>query len=326
MARPLLEIKEIKKHFLCQQTLWERWRGREETIYAVDGVSFTIYRGETLGLVGESGCGKSTLGRTILKLYEPTAGEIFFKGEKINDLKPKDFLRLRRHMQMIFQDPFASLNPRQTVEAILALPLRIQGFKREEILSRIQDLLEQVGLSLTHRKRYPHQLSGGQRQRIGIARALAVYPTFIVADEPVSALDVSIQAQIINLLEELKERLGLTYLFIAHDLNVVSYVSDRILVMYLGKVVEMGKGEDLLSSPEHPYTKALFSSIPSIGKEKREKRIILKGNAPSPMSPPPGCRFNTRCYIKDKPKACFREEPSLLEGSPGHSAACHLLQ
>lgn len=324
MEIPLLQVKNVKRHFLRQQTLWEKWRGQQEYIYAVDGVSFDVRKGETVGLVGESGCGKSTLGRTILRLYEPTSGDILFEGERINDLKEKDLLMLRRQMQMIFQDPFASLNPRQTVETIIALPLKVQGFKRQDISLRVQDLLEQVGLNREYRKRFPHQFSGGQRQRIGIARAIAVNPSFIVADEPVSALDVSIQAQIINLLEELQEGLGLTYLFIAHDLRVVSYVSDRIIVMYLGRVMETGRREDLFSSPQHPYTKALFSSIPSLV-EKRGGRIILEGSVPSPMNPPPGCRFNSRCYMKDKPEACFREDPPLVEGAPGHLASCHLL-
>jgi len=327
MESPLLQIKGLKKYFPCRQNIWEKWRGKKEYIYAVDGVSFAIKKGETLGLVGESGCGKSTLGRTILRLHEPTAGEVFFAGEKINDLREQEFLEFRRRMQIIFQDPFASLNPRQTVEKIIALPLKIQGMNSREISLRIDELLDQVGLNRAHRKRFPHQFSGGQRQRIGIARALAVNPTFVVADEPVSALDVSIQAQIINLLENLQEKMDLTYLFISHDLSVVSYVSDRIVVMYLGQVMEMGRTEDIFSSPRHPYTKALFSSVPQIGKKTANTgRIILEGSVPSPLNPPPGCRFHTRCFIKNKPEACFKEPPPLLEGAPGHFAACHLLK
>ncbi|HHU83073.1 MAG TPA: ABC transporter ATP-binding protein [Firmicutes bacterium] len=326
MNSPLLQIKRLKKYFLRQQAFWQKWAGKKEYIYAVDGVSFSVNKGETLGLVGESGCGKSTLGRTILRLYEPTAGEIYFDGEKINHLQGDDLLQLRRRMQIIFQDPFASLNPRQTVERIIGLPLRIQGMKGRELSERVDELLEQVGLGRVYRKRFPHQFSGGQRQRIGIARALAVNPSFVVADEPVSALDVSIQAQIINLLEELQEKMGLTYLFIAHDLSVVSYVSDRIVVMYLGRVVEMGPTEEIFSSPQHPYTKALLSSIPRIGKkDQSSSRIILEGSVPSPLAPPAGCRFNTRCFVKNKPAACFHETPPLVQGAPGHYAACHLL-
>ena len=321
-AEPILSVRGLKTWFPIHSGIVGRVSGH---VHAVDGVDLTIRQGETLGLVGESGCGKSTLGRSILRLVEPTAGEVYFKGRDILRLRSSEMRRVRRDMAIIFQDPFASLDPRQNVEEILGEALDIHhlaptGKQRRE---RILELLGLVGLSSDYADRYPHEFSGGQRQRIGIARALAVDPSFIVCDEPISALDVSIQAQIINLLEELQDRLHLTYLFIAHDLSVVKHISDRIAVMYVGKVVEVSPARDLYRSPRHPYTGSLLSAIPIPDPllEKRRERILLKGDVASPVDPPSGCRFRTRCF-KAQPR-CAEEEPPLDTVSAGdHQAAC----
>jgi len=293
-------------------------------VHAVDGVDLDIHHRETLGLVGESGCGKSTLARTILRLYEPTAGSIKFAGRELTTLSQMEMRQMRREMQMIFQDPFASLNPRRTVEQIVGLPLLIQGVPRADIRRRVAELLEKVGLSPSHIDRYPHQFSGGQRQRIGIARALAVNPRFVVADEPVSALDVSIQAQILRLLQDLQAEMGLAYLFISHDLAVISYVSDRIAVMYLGRIVELAPAETLFAEPLHPYTRALISAVPRVGSRGQvRERILLSGSPPTPIDPPKGCRFYSRCFLKEKNETCRLVAPDLKEVTPGHRVACH---
>jgi oligopeptide transport system ATP-binding protein len=315
----LLEVRNLVKHFpVTKGFLFQRQTG---VVRAVDGVSFTVREGETLGLVGESGCGKTTLGRVILRLLEPTGGEVVFQGRNIFQLSREELRRLRRDMQIIFQDPYSSLNPRMTVGDIVGEPLEIHRLARgREKIRRVQELLEIVGLSPYHINRYPHEFSGGQRQRIGIARALAVNPKFIICDEPVSALDVSIQAQIINLLQELQREFRLTYLFIAHDLSVVKHISDRIAVMYLGKIVELAPADELFENPQHPYTEALLSAVPIPDPEIRRERILLPGDVPSPVNPPSGCRFHTRCmYAVER---CSVEEPRLEEVAPGHWVAC----
>ena len=319
----LLEVKGLKKYFpITQGIIFQREVG---AIRAVDGLSFFIRRGETLGLVGESGCGKSTTGRAILQLHRPTAGEVLFDGQDLVKLGGEQLRLMRRRMQMIFQDPYASLNPRMTVGGIVGEPLEVHGLaKGKELKDRVQELLQVVGLNPYFVNRYPHEFSGGQRQRIGVARALAVNPDFIVCDEPISALDVSIQAQIINLLEELQEKFNLTYLFIAHDLSVVRHISNRVAVMYLGKIMELADRDEMYRNPLHPYTKALLSAVPipdPVVEEKRE-RIILTGDVPSPANPPSGCVFHTRCPIVQRPK-CVDQIPEWREAQPDHWVACH---
>jgi oligopeptide transport system ATP-binding protein len=318
----LVEVKNLKMWFpITQGIILQRQVG---WVRAVDDISFQIRRGETLGLVGESGCGKSTTGRAILQLYKPTAGSVFFEGRDLTKLSGNDLRRMRRKMQMIFQDPYASLNPRMTVGSIIGEPLEIHNLARgKEKQERVQELLRLVGLNPYFANRYPHEFSGGQRQRIGIARALAVQPDFIVCDEPISALDVSIQAQIINLLEDLQAQFGLTYLFIAHDLSVVRHISDRVAVMYIGKIVEITTRDELYENPLHPYTKALLSAVPVPDPtiEKKRQRIILTGDPPSPVNPPSGCRFHPRCPFAQS--VCKEREPELLEVSPTHWVACH---
>jgi oligopeptide transport system ATP-binding protein len=318
----LIEVRDLKMHFpVTKGIIFQRQVG---AVKAVDGVSFSIKKGETLGLVGESGCGKSTTGRAILQLYRPTGGEVMFQGTDLTKLHGEELRRMRRKVQMIFQDPYASLNPRMTVGDIVGEPIRVHGLRKssKDVRDRVQELLALVGLNPYFINRYPHEFSGGQRQRIGVARALAVEPEFIVCDEPVSALDVSIQAQVINLLEDLQDKLGLTYLFIAHGLAVVKHISDRVAVMYLGKVVELAEGTTLYSMPMHPYTQALLSAvpIPDPRVEKRRKRIILEGDVPSPLNPPSGCHFHTRCPIAIE--KCKIEDPPFVDYGSGHFAAC----
>src|SRR6266567_3771457 len=317
---PLVEVRSLKKYFPIRKGLLQREVGH---VHAVDDVTFGVREGETLGLVGESGCGKSTLGRTIVRLLEPTEGNVIFEGRDISKLRTRSLRPLRRDMQMIFQDPYASLNPRKRVGSIIGTPLKIHGYDKSKRRQRVQELLETVGLSPEHYNRFPHEFSGGQRQRIGVARALALNPKLIVADEPVSALDVSIQAQILNLLESLQRDFGLTYIFIAHDLGVVRHVSDRIAVMYLGKLVEVSPAEELYQRPIMPYTHALMSAVPTPDPDLSEQRqrIVLEGDVPSPISPPSGCRFHPRCrYATD---ICSRVEPPLADYGNGHLAACH---
>ena len=319
---PLLEVTDLVVHFPIKSGILV---DREvATVHAVDGVSLTLHEGETLGLVGESGCGKSTLCRAILQLVSPTSGSVRFAGDELVGRSRRDLRPLRRELQMIFQDPFASLNPRKRVGQIIGDPIELHGLARgAELKRRVLELLERVGLQAEHYNRFPHEFSGGQRQRIGIARALALQPKLIIADEPVSALDVSVQAQIINLLEELQDEFGLSYLFVAHDLGVVRHVSDRVAVMYLGKVVETSASDALYRNPLHPYTNALLSAvpIPDPRRNSERERITLEGDVPSPIDPPPGCRFHTRCASATD--VCRTEEPALAELSPGHFAACH---
>ncbi len=321
MAEALLEVKDLVKHFPTKSK--GMFSKRTGVVKAVDGVSFSIQRGETLGLVGESGCGKSTTGRLILRLIEPTSGEVAFDGTDVRGLGKRDLRALRREMQIVFQDPYASLNPRMTVGQIVGEPLDVHGVPNGGgKQQRIQELLDVVGLSAYHASRYPHEFSGGQRQRIGIARALAVNPKLIVCDEPVSALDVSIQAQVINLLQDLQANLGLTYLFIAHDLSVVKHISDRVAVMYLGRLVELASKEALYRSPMHPYTQALLSAVPVPDPERKKHRILLEGEIPSPINPPSGCRFHPRCPHAQE--ICSAEDPAFTEIETGHFVACHL--
>ena len=314
----VLEVRNLKKYFPITGGILSKTVGN---VFAVDGVSFFLDKEETLGLVGESGCGKTTAGRVILRLIELTDGEIYFEGQDITRLPKAEMRDLRRHMQIIFQDPYASLNPRMTVGNILGEPLRIHKVAKGQALEdRVAELLEKVGLHPDHRRRYPHEFSGGQRQRIGIARALALNPKLIVADEPVSALDVSIQAQVINLLEDLKREYGLSYLFIAHDLSVVEYMSDRVAVMYLGKLVELAEADELYRNPKHPYTQALLSAVPIPNPRSEKKRQILEGDVPSPINPPKGCHFHTRCrYRVDD---CSQFEPAFSDTGNGHYVAC----
>ena len=317
----LLEVKNLKVHFPVKHGLFSRVQAH---VKAVDDVSFAIQPGETLGLVGESGCGKTTLGRAIVKLLEPTAGSILFEGEDIAKLSGTELRKRRRKFQMIFQDPYGSLNPRMTVGQIIGEAIDIHHLANSATArqKRIVDLLKAVGLDSLHAQRYPHEFSGGQRQRIGIARALAVEPKLIVCDEPVSALDVSVQAQIINLLQDLQQKMGIAYLFIAHDLAVVEHISQRVMVMYLGKVVELAEAEAIISAPKHPYTQALISAVPVVDPDSKRKRIVLPGDVPSPIHPPSGCPFHPRCPIAELPR-CGTEIPALREITPGHSAACH---
>jgi len=320
----LLKVEDLKMHFPIYRGVLQRQAG---AVHAVDGVSFEVKRGETLGLVGESGCGKSTTGRTILQLYKPTAGNVIFDGVDLVALKKEEMRKTRRKIQMIFQDPYASLNPRMTVADIVAEPMMVHNVGTgKEIQERVAHLLELVNLNPAFASRYPHEFSGGQRQRIGIARALALQPSFIVCDEPISALDVSIQAQVVNLLEDLQEQFNLTYLFIAHDLSMVRHISKRVAVMYLGVIMELADRDDLYHSPFHPYTQALLSAIPipdPVADAKR-RRVILEGDVPSPVNPPSGCRFRTRCPIAEK--VCAESRPDFREVTPGHFVACHLVK
>ncbi|MET9683638.1 ABC transporter ATP-binding protein [Streptomyces coeruleorubidus] len=320
--KPLLKVEGLVKHFPIKKGLLQRQVG---AVKAVDGIDFEVRRGETLGVVGESGCGKSTMGRLITRLLEPSGGKIEFDGTDITHLGTAGMRPFRRDVQMIFQDPYGSLNPRHTIGTIVSAPFRLQGVEPEGgVKQEVQRLLELVGLSPEHYNRYPHEFSGGQRQRIGIARALALKPRMVVADEPVSALDVSIQAQVVNLMDDLQDELGLTYVIIAHDLSVVRHVSDRIAVMYLGKIVELADRDSLYASPMHPYTKALLSAVPIPDPRRRaakSERILLRGDVPSPIAPPSGCRFHTRCWKATQ--ICKSTEPPLIELRPGQRVACH---
>jgi len=323
---PLLSVEGLSKHYSSARSLSQRLTGMPQTVVrAVSDVSLTVARGEVLGLIGESGCGKSTLGRAILRLHEPSAGKVVFDGADVTAMEAPELKAMRRRMQIIFQDPYASLNPRRTVAEIVGLPLRLHGLARsdEEVRARVAAMVERVGLKANQLDRYPHQFSGGQRQRIGIARALVSNPEFIVCDEPVSALDVSIQAQIIELLLELRRELKLTYLFISHDISVIGYLSDRVAVMYLGEIVEMGPVEAVLSRPRHPYTQSLMSAVPEVDHPGRRNRVRLKGDLPSPLNPPPGCKFHTRCPLATE--ACRASAPRTEALGGGHVAACHRL-
>ena len=322
MTRLLMEVKDLKKHFPVKGGILQRVTG---FVRAVDGLNFEIERGEVFGLVGESGCGKTTLGRACLRLIEPTSGEVRFEDIDLLNLNLKDMQKMRLNVQMVFQDPFSSLDPRMMIKDIVGEGLVIHGLaKGSELKERVLQNLERVGLKKEHLYRYPHEFSGGQRQRIGIARSLVLNPKFIVLDEPTSALDVSVQAKILNLLLKLQKELGLTYMFISHNLSVIEYMSDRIAVMYVGKIVETGTKVELFENPLHPYTRALFSAIPIPDPDLKHEKIILKGDVPSPLNPPSGCRFHPRCQYAEE--LCEREEPPLIEVNSGHKVACHLIR
>ncbi|MBQ3303347.1 MAG: ABC transporter ATP-binding protein [Clostridia bacterium] len=320
MDQPLIEVKSLQMYFPVGNNIF----GRRKLLKAVDGVSFDLYPAETFGLVGESGCGKTTVGRALVRLYRPTGGRIIYRGTDITDLDEKAVQPYRSKMQMIFQDPYASLNPRMTVSSIIAEPMALQQVPQADIDARVRELVAQVGLKQDHLNRYPHEFSGGQRQRIGIARALAMRPEFVVCDEPISALDVSIQAQVINMLEELQAQMGMTYLFVSHDLSMVRHISHRVGVMYLGHMVELAEVEELYSNMQHPYTQALMSAVPIADPDlaAQTRRIVLQGDVPQPIDPPPGCPFASRCrYCKP---VCREAMPDMREISPGHFLACHL--
>jgi oligopeptide transport system ATP-binding protein len=320
MTEPLLKVENLKKHFPITGGILGR---PVSSVKAVDGVSFTVNKGETLGIVGESGCGKSTTGRMLMRLIDPSEGKVTFEDRELTSLSNSEMRKIRREMQMVFQDPFASLNPRHTVEQILEEPLKVHGMgSAKERKKRVHELLNIVGLSSYHAKRYPHQFSGGQRQRIGIARALMTKPKLIIADEPVSALDVSIQSQVLNLMQDLQKEFGLTYIFIAHDLGVVRHISDRVGVMYLGKMVELSNSETLYEKPLHPYTQALLSAVPVPDPDFKRETILLQGDIPSPSNPPSGCTFHTRC--PHATEICKQKVPEFKEHQPGHYVACHL--
>jgi len=322
----ILRVQNLVKHFPISRSHLILFSKTVGAVHAVDDVSFDVIRGETLGLVGESGCGKSTTGRTILQLHRPTSGHVFFEGKDLVVTKGEDLRKMRRRMQMIFQDPYASLNPRMTVGEIIGEPLIVHGLAtQKEAEEQVKELLKRVGLNPSYTNRYPHEFSGGQRQRIGVARALALQPSLIVCDEPISALDVSIQAQVVNLLEDLQKEFGLTYLFIAHDLSMIRHISTRVAVMYLGVIVELSSRNDLYTNPLHPYTQALLSAvpIPDPNAEEKRQRVILQGDVPSPVNPPSGCRFRTRCPLAVK--ICAEQRPEFREITPGHWAACHLV-
>ena len=320
MPSPLIEVRSLRMYFPVGNNLF----GKRRQLKAVDGVSFDLYPGETFGLVGESGCGKTTVGRALVRLYKPTDGQIIYQGTDIAPLDEKEVQPYRSRMQMIFQDPYASLNPRMTVSSIIAEPMKLQRAPQDAIDARVAELVAQVGLKKDHLNRYPHEFSGGQRQRIGIARALAMHPEFVVCDEPISALDVSIQAQVINMLEELQQQMGMTYLFVSHDLSMVRHISHRVGVMYLGHMVELAEVEELYSNMLHPYTQALMSAVPIADPDlaAQSRRIVLQGDVPQPIDPPPGCPFASRC--RHCMPVCREALPDMREVSPGHYLACHL--